>query len=497
MKRLNWNSLIAVPLFPALLVCLISAGLQAEEDSEPDNTEATAATSGTHEVKSGRLQLKLELDGAFESGQSVAVSLRPKAWTKLEVKQAQPHGTAVKQGDSLVELDLEDLHKAITVARLAVLLGELNLEEARVTLEELRKTTPIDLASSERAAQEAVADLEYFLKVTKGRSRKSAEFSLRNAQYSLEYAQEELNQLRQMYKADDLTEETEEIILKRAERGVISAQFSLESRELATKKTLETDLPRQEQALKDATGKQAAGVRRAIVSLAAAMKKADLALEKQILEQKTAAKKLQDLQSDLKRLSSVTSPIDGYVYYGRVRNGAWTGKGTLDAALQPGGNLTPRQVFITVVAPGAVRMHTSVAEKDLFQIRAGLTGKATATAFPDSQFDATVESVSPVPAGPGAFHCVVSIAGAVDSRILSGMKGSVTIVTYDRKKAVSVPGSAVFTDEDSETKHVFVVSGEGSEQRTVRTGRTQGDNIEILEGLKPGDVILLKKPQES
>nr|MBC8290675.1 hypothetical protein [Planctomycetota bacterium] len=442
MKWLNSILTSGFALTPILLMGLILSGLQSptfsqEDDAEADddakaNAGAAAAEAPkTHEVKAGRLKLELKLDGTFESGQSAEVKLKPEAWAKLEVKEALAHGAVVKKGDVLVTLDLEDLDKAIKSAEQAFILSELSLKESQLSLESLRKTIPIDLAAARRSAKEAQADLDYFLKISKGQSIKSAERSLQNARYSLEYSQEELNQLKQMYKADDLTEETEEIILKRAERGVLSSKYFLERSELSTKKTLGTDLPRQEQSLKDATTKQLAGNERVKTALAAALKKAEIGLEKQLIEHKAAEEKLADLQSDRKLLSKVTSPIDGYVFYGRVKKGSWAGKGTLEAALQPGGTIAAKQVFMTVVAPGAARLHTSVTEKDLFQVQKNLTGKVKAVAFPDESFKAKIETVSLIPSSPGSFECVVSVAGAADSAIMSGMKGNVTIITYD------------------------------------------------------------------
>ena len=43
-----------------------------------------------------------------------------------------------------------------------------------------------------------------------------ANFSVKSADNMLAYEKEELRQLEKMYKADDLVEETEEIVLKRA-----------------------------------------------------------------------------------------------------------------------------------------------------------------------------------------------------------------------------------------------------------------------------------------
>ncbi|HCU87099.1 MAG TPA: HlyD family secretion protein, partial [Verrucomicrobiales bacterium] len=73
----------------------------------------------------------------------------------------------------------------------------------------------------------------------------SARFSLLTSQNSLAYAEEELKQLKKMYAADDITEETEEIILQRATHAVNRAKHFLERSESTAANTLTATLPRE------------------------------------------------------------------------------------------------------------------------------------------------------------------------------------------------------------------------------------------------------------
>ncbi len=57
--------------------------------------------------------------------------------------------------------------------------------------------------------------------------------------------QEELRQLTKMYAADDLTEDTEEIILTRQKDAVVTAEFALRMETLDYKRALEVALPRE------------------------------------------------------------------------------------------------------------------------------------------------------------------------------------------------------------------------------------------------------------
>ena len=152
---------------------------QDEENAAKDAEKSAEAKSAdkpkTHTVKSEPLKIELKLNGTFDSVQTAEVSLRPESWSKLEVKKAIEHGATVQAGETLVELDLTDLRREIAAARRALILSELNFEEAKVAYEALKKTTPIDLESAKRDAKNAEADLAYFLEVTLPQSRLASE----------------------------------------------------------------------------------------------------------------------------------------------------------------------------------------------------------------------------------------------------------------------------------------------------------------------------------
>lgn len=476
----------------ALLIAGASPVAAAEEAKKE---ESKAKPPATHTVKSGPLRIELDLSGTFESEHTAEVSLRPKVWSKLEVKSAIEHGTVVKKGDQLVELDLEDLGRAIASAEQALAVSKLSLEEAKVGLDAQRQSTPMAVKAAERNVKNANDDLQYFLAVDRDHSIKSAERSLKSSQFALEYATEELNQLRQMYKADDLTEETEEIILKRAERSVESAQFSLESAKLRTAKSLKTTIPRREVQLTESTKRESLNLAKTVTTLNAGLKKAEIGYEKQQIEYAQAAEHLDELRADLQMLSAIRSPIEGFVYFGRIQNGKWSGKGTHEAELQPGGAVAAKKVFMTIVSTKIVRVRTSINEKDLFQVKMGVKGKGAATAFPDAKVPMKVSSVGRIPSAPGQFDCVIDLVDAIDSQVSAGMGCKIALTTYDQPNALTVPVSSVQSDAGNDESYVYVVVGDGHARRTVTTGRQDGDRIEIVKGLKAGDEILLKKPE--
>ncbi len=91
---------------------------------------------------------------------------------------------------------------------------------------------------------------------------------------------------------------------------------------------------------------------------------------------------------------------------------------------------------------------------------------------------------------------MLSVAAPPRIPVVAGMACSVELKVYDKEKAITVPASAVF-DDDGEADHeyVFVVTDKGHSKRPVKTGRSKGDNTEIVDGLKDGEEILLSRPE--
>jgi multidrug resistance efflux pump len=466
----------------------------AEKSSTPPAKEA-ASKGPTHKVEKGPLKIEVTLKGVVEAEDSAEVVLRPEAWTNLSVLKAVEHGASVHKGDPLVTLDFEKIDQAIHDLEAERALAEIALQLAGDELPLLEKTTPDELAAAERANRIAVEDLKHFNEIDKEESVKQAEFMVKNSKNVLEYVKEELKQLEKMYRANDLREETEEIILKRQRDQVESAQFRLHSTELLRDHTLKFDLPRREQNLKDAVEKQGLALEKAKSSLPLTLQQKKLALAKLKSDQEKSLEKLQKLQKD-RAAMALRAPCDGIVYYGRCVRGQWTPASTLAAKLQRGGSLQADEVFITIVQPRPIFVRAAVEEKELENVRAGMNAKVIPVSFPETKLAGKVAQVGAIPLAPGSFEAKVTLDPGKDlPGLMPGMDCSVKIVTYAKADAVTVPSAAVFAEEMDEDKHFVYVPGKNgkNEKRSVTIGKKTGTKTEILTGLQPGDEIVLEK----
>lgn len=467
----------------ALLGLLSLPALAQEEESEKPKT---------HTVKTGPFEVEVTLDGVFESTETYEIVLRPEVWSSLKVEEVVPEGTRVKKGDTLLKLETDKLDESIRDQEFALKLSELALAQAEVSLKSLEKSVPLDLEAARRSQRIAEEEMKYFLEVTEAQRKESAKESLKSAEYSLEYAQEELDQLEQMYKADDLTEQTEEIILKRAQRSVERSQYFLDLAKDRYERSMKYTIPREKQQVEESYVRSEIDLVKAEATLPKSLDKQRIDFEKTKLEHARLEEKLQQHQAD-RALMVVKAPAAGLVYYGQADRGQWTTAATVRKQLRPFGTVSANSVLMSIVAGDPTLVRVDVPEKDYRYFKPGAAAAIKPKAFPRTTYEGKCGELGPVAVKSGTFDGEVRFTVTDGDPVpVAGMTGDVTITAYQKDDAVTVPSSAVFGKGDE--THVFLEDGGEARKQVVRTGETSGDKTEILDGLSEGDVILLEKP---
>ena len=483
----------------AFMWCLtVAAGnfvtAQDEETDAKPKADSVENTADTLEIKPDLFRIEVELKGHFSPVESYEVVLRPQAWSSLKLAEVVPHGASVKQGDVILQFEADKLAKQIEESQRQLRISEIGMSISHVKQELAVHTTMLDREQVKRQADIAQSDLEQYQKIGRSMSERSARYSLQSAEYRLEYAQEEFNQLKKMYEADELTEETEEIVLKRTERDVESAKFYLESSRINNDRQLSFRIPNQ-------AIDQIAQTKRATLAFeyqARTMELTDLKnklqLESAAREHEKLVEQLQKLEADLATMV-IHAPIDGVVYYGAIHRGRSSDAASAAARMRPGSSVPPGSVILTLVAIRPLQVDAEAAEKDLFRLAKGQTCRIAATAFPNSPLRGHLKSIAGVPSKPGAFDTSVSIeAIGDDAKVMPGMAATVTVTIYDRPNAITVPLSALEDKDGITAVHVFTEDQE-SERRLVRVGKRSKEKAEILEGLRAGEKILTEVPE--
>jgi multidrug resistance efflux pump len=503
LHRVRYLACLALVLAGCDLAPQAGPGAPAAKGPAGTGAAAAATKPGRYTVRKGPFKIEVALKGTLEAEGMSEVAYRPEAQAaeaqaKLTVVKAVEHGTPVRKGDVLVRLDTSKMDQAIRDLRADRRQAEVALKLAEEEFPFLEKSAPQELTAAERAKTRADEDLKRFLDVGREASAKAAEFAVKSATHSLAYAKEELRQLEKMYRADDLREETEEIILKRQRHAVEAAEFALRTAKRQRDRTIKLELPRREQTLKESADRLALALDRIKATQALTLAQKRSALERMKNDLRKTADRFRKLGKD-RAAMTLHAPADGIVYYGKCERGQWT-TAAVTGKLRPGGTLTADEVVVTVVKPRPLFVRALVDEKQLSLVRVGSKGKVVATADADLRLPATVEKVSRVPVAPGRFEARIAVELPEHAAaLMPGMACTVKLVPYVQRSAVAVPEGAVFTDELDDDKHFVYAAGKNGKpyMRPVAVGRKCGGRVEIVDGLAEGDKVWLEKPAET
>jgi multidrug resistance efflux pump len=301
--------------------------------------------------------------------------------------------------------------------------------------------------------------------------------------FQVESSEDELAQLKKMYKSEDLTNETADIVLKRAVRILDIYKTMIQANALELKKGREYQIKivREQLATQVDVAKQSVAQTEATLKQQAVTRQTATALAKVAVD--TAADKLADLQKDAQQFK-VVSEIDGIVSYGSFRNKAWT---AIPAEqMKPGEKVQAQQVLLTVWEPTKLKIVSDVAESKLTSLPVGSKVRISPAIMPDVNYDGSVEHIEPIGAAKGeqqAFDFDATL-GPVDAKIVPGYKAQVTLPAGKSEEVLIVPTAAVSKGR------VWVKVGEKEEARDVVVGRSDSTNVEIKSGLKEGEQVL-------
>lgn len=421
--------------------------------------------------------------------ETVPLRLDPEVWTSFEIVSIADHGSPVKTGEPLVVFDTESIDRKIKDTRQELSTGTLQLAQAELDLATLEKTVPEQLERLKRSAGVAAEELEYFLKTGRKASEETADQSLKRQKQMLASYQEELKQLLQMYEADDITEETEEIILKKQRDSVEYAEFALRMEMLDHKRKLEVALPKEEISLTEKRDDTALQLEKGAKELprSVELKKLEVAALKTTLGR--LKETLADLEAD-RKLFEIKAPGDGLFYYGSIEDGKWV-TGDLIKGLAPRGEAPLGKNFATFI-PSAANLVVKAfpAQKDASSLSPETKGMATLQGREDVLVPVTLTSISDTPNPDGTYSATLTAEWPEAVKPVPGQALEVRMVTYTAEKALSVPVEALEFGAGGWTIEVKLADGK-TERRVVGRGKTDGERAEITSGLEAGQVIIV------
>lgn len=141
-----------------------------------------------------------------------------------------------------------------------------------------------------------------------------------------------------------------------------------------------------------------------------------------------------------------------------------------------------------------LQIKVNVAERFISRIRENQTAVVSFDAYPGVEFKARVFEVSPVLDTTSRTMLAKLKVEPADSRIKAGMYARVKLITDTIEGAVVVPNDAIVYRDGK--PYVFTANSENAESNvnmvSVKEGLSVDNKTEIQEGLKEGDIIIVK-----
>lgn len=162
----------------------------------------------------------------------------------------------------------------------------------------------------------------------------------------------------------------------------------------------------------------------------------------------------------------------------------------LKRLVEPGDVVQQGKVLFEMDVAGETQLLLNVDEKNLRYLAPGQRAAASADAFPNDRFEAEIFYISPL---VDAQRGTVEVKLRVPRRpayLRTDMTVSAEIEAGRRKDAVVVPSDAL-RDAAGRTPWVLVVNDHHAVRRPVKLGLRGTGQTEIVEGLAPGDVVIL------
>ena len=175
--------------------------------------------------------------------------------------------------------------------------------------------------------------------------------------------------------------------------------------------------------------------------------------------------------------ANITSPFSGVV---------------TNKFIEAGDMANPGMPLIAVEAPGKYEVTAMVAESDISQIKSGTTVDVLVKSL-GKTIKGKVTEVSTSAKNTGGQYLVKAELDKTDAKLLSGMFATVQFPVeknMNSDSVVLIPKSAIVNN--GSLKGVYTVSEQNRALlRWLRLGKTYGDNVEVLSGLKAGEQFII------
>jgi len=450
---------------------------------------ATKATDGaTFTVQEGPLTISVTEAGTIQNREQVIIKSEVEG--RNAILTLAPEGKDVKPGDLLVELDSSRLEEQKESQQISVINAEAAWVRAREDLAVTMSQNQSDIAQAELDLEFANVDQRKYLEGEYPQEIQAAEAEITIAREKVQRAKEKLTWSKRLHEQRYLSLmelQADELALKTAE---LDLELALGKKKLLVEFT-------HEKMVKE----YASNVDQAKMALDRVKRKASADLVQAEAQLKAKKQEYDRQQARLRKIENqiakcrVVAPVAGMVVYASTGSG-WRSR---DEPLEEGTEVRERQEIIHLPTANSKMADVKIHESNLDKVRVGLPVRVTVDAIPGKTFLGKVAKIALLPDSQSVWlnpdlkvynsEIHLDDGGGV---LRPGMSCRAEILVEHYDSAVFIPVQSVVRVAGRPT--VYVREGTRVEPRVVEIGLDNNRMVRILDGLEPGEEVLLDPP---
>ncbi len=438
-----------------------------------------------HVVRRGPLSVTLKEEGELKPVKSEELKCEVQAQS-LKIEWVIDESTRVSKGDELMRLSADDLKDRVEQEEIELRKMAASVEEAEENLKLTTSDNATRLRKAEVDLEVAILEQERYEKAEKERSTTGAEIEIKQAKMNLARKEDELNKSRPLAvkgfvtlaKIKELEDEVERLTmaLERAMlelRILIDYEFKKNEKQKSTAVSQATEELDREQQRATSREKQA---------------------EAKVVDQKglfeVRQRRFQRLKEQVEKCM-LAAPVDGIVKYGEAGEERYWGR-----RIAVGEQVYQGQTLLTIPDTSQMMVTTRIHEADRHRVSEGLTCVVRVQAVPDHTFSGKLTKIAQFADSENRWlnpnlkeHTAEIRLDDTDAPLSPGESAQVEILIEEVPDVLTVPVQCVFTRGP---KHFVFVQGTVSAKPVeVQTARGSTTMIEITQGLKEGERVLL------
>ncbi|MBR7128060.1 MAG: efflux RND transporter periplasmic adaptor subunit [Lentisphaeria bacterium] len=493
------GSILLILLVIAVMVVINRRNFRKNQQESQQKQVSSAVSDRTFKVQRDDLPIGLIQGGTVNASKKHKLSLRANFGTKL--LWIIEENSWVKAGDVLIKFETDDLKKRIEDYEID--LDNLTKELAIAIEEEkiLASTNAADIQAAVDRLQQAQDALKKYRRIERVNSRNSHEEKIKDAENALKDAQdayEEVRDSRDNSNSSNSDEDPEEVYREKLQTKldtVESKEIALTTAESNRRAWRRYDHPNRLMVLNNALENAELNLRKVKISV-----NAKLVQKKRQIDNYRKRIKMTETQLERHRsymeMMVIKAPVDGVVIYSDPDQ-TW-GR----TEVQVGMDVGKGRVLITIPEMSNLIVDFDLPEAYRSKIKVGDEAIISPDSLPGVKVTGKISNIATLPvnlinwdsSSPKVYKAKIQF-DEQSPLLVNGMSVQLNVVTKVIPKTLFVPVEAIF--EDNDRFFVYQSTLGGVEEVDVKIGESNDNFVQILSGLKEGDVVYLYRPYQN